>query len=188
MRVWLSGRPSGHRAFTAAVVASEGQRNRIPRGTPLAPGGHGLPASPRCLCKYNVLLCEGPDAGAAWPSWGRVYGGQLGRRDRPLTSPPEAPGDGPPAAPKKGDKGKVTGPRNLAEGQEASSSEERSGAMLQLTSGLLDRLRFLVSPLSTPRPPLSLSLCPPFSCCMKMKQQKMFSVNHSGSTVGLSSG
>lgn len=101
---------------------------------------------------------KGADAGRARPLWSQVCAADPSRRrPRPL-------GTAPTAAPKKGEKGKVTGPRNPAEGRETLSSEERAEATLRPASGPLDCLRFLVSPLGAPCPPkapLCLSLCPP---------------------------
>lgn len=170
-RVRLSGGPSGHRAFASAspcaapgaVTAIGSTKSRIARGAAraLRRESVAVPGPQRrgvAFINRTHFSVKGADAGRAQPLWSRVCAADPSRRrPRPL-------GTAPTAAPKKEEKGKVTGPRNPAEGRETLSSEERAEATLRPASGPLDCLRFLVSPLGAPRPPkapLCLSLCPP---------------------------
>lgn len=114
VRVRFSGRSSGHGGVGAAAIVrgtrhcrchqkNEGTESPRPRWA-LRQGSAavtGFPSHGVALVSRMRFSVKGVDAGPAWPLGSWVYGEQLGRRDRPLRSPPEAPGDGPRGCPKE---------------------------------------------------------------------------------------
>lgn len=150
-----------------------------------AAGERGCPrpsASRRRFHKQDALLREGRRRGP------RAAFVEPGLRGRPLTSPPEAPGDGPHGCPQEKRKGEGdrtqksgggTGNTELRGASGSDSATRIRAAGLSAFSGLPAQ-----RPLPPQSPPLSLALPATFSCCLKMKQQKTFSVNQGGGTAG----
>lgn len=174
-------------AAPGAVTAIGSTKSRIARGAAraLRRESVAVPGPQRrgvAFINRTRFSVKGADAGRARSLWSRVCAADPSRRrPRPL-------GTAPTAAPQERRKGEGDGTQKSGGGtgntelRGASGSDSAArirAAGLSAFSGLPAR-----RPPPPQSPPLSLALPATFSCCLKMKQQKTFSVNQGGGTAG----